>query len=74
MGGGEHHSLAVLDDGSVWTWGRNDEGELGAEIPSEENAAKAKFAREPMRVQALDKVKVEECVVGPTFNFVIAGN
>ena len=32
MGGGEHHSVAVLEDGSVWTWGRNDEGELGSDI------------------------------------------
>jgi len=23
------HSLSALDDGSVWAWGRNDEGELG---------------------------------------------
>ena len=29
MNGGEHHSIAVLEDGSVWAWGRNDEGELG---------------------------------------------
>jgi alpha-tubulin suppressor-like RCC1 family protein len=36
---GERHSLALLDDGTVWGWGRNDYGELGEEpkigIPSE---------------------------------------
>jgi signal peptidase I len=26
---GEVHSCAVLDDGSVWCWGRNDKGQLG---------------------------------------------
>ncbi len=27
--GGEGHSLALLDDGTVWAWGRNDFGQLG---------------------------------------------
>jgi uncharacterized repeat protein (TIGR01451 family) len=26
---GADHSLAILDDGSVWAWGRNDSGQLG---------------------------------------------
>ncbi|KAK9794903.1 hypothetical protein WJX73_002169 [Symbiochloris irregularis] len=26
---GDYHSLATLADGSVWTWGRNSEGQLG---------------------------------------------
>lgn len=28
-GGGLGHSVAVAEDGSVWTWGRNDQGQLG---------------------------------------------
>lgn len=27
--GGGHHSLALKSDGTVWTWGRNDYGQLG---------------------------------------------
>jgi alpha-tubulin suppressor-like RCC1 family protein len=27
--GGRGHSMALLDDGTVWTWGCNDHGELG---------------------------------------------
>jgi len=24
--GGEHHSVALLEDGTVWTFGKNDDG------------------------------------------------
>lgn len=27
MAGGEHHSIAIADDGRVFCWGRNDEGQ-----------------------------------------------
>lgn len=27
MAGGEHHSIAVTEDGQVYCWGRNDEGQ-----------------------------------------------
>jgi alpha-tubulin suppressor-like RCC1 family protein len=27
--GGDRHVLALLNDGTIWTWGRNDEGQLG---------------------------------------------
>jgi alpha-tubulin suppressor-like RCC1 family protein/uncharacterized protein YkwD len=29
VAGGLDHSLALMDDGSVWAWGRNDSGQLG---------------------------------------------
>ncbi len=29
IAGGEHHSIAVTDDGQVYCWGRNDEGQCG---------------------------------------------
>jgi alpha-tubulin suppressor-like RCC1 family protein len=29
MAGGEHHTIAVSDDGRVFCWGRNDEGQCG---------------------------------------------
>lgn len=27
--GGDHHSIALLDDGTVYGWGRTDDGQLG---------------------------------------------
>ncbi|KAI8054669.1 regulator of chromosome condensation 1/beta-lactamase-inhibitor protein II [Syncephalis plumigaleata] len=27
--GGEHHTVALLENGEVWTWGRGDSGQLG---------------------------------------------
>ena len=27
--GGEHHSMCLTDDGSVFVWGKNDEGQIG---------------------------------------------
>jgi len=29
IAGGDNHSLAVKDDGTVWTWGLNKNGQLG---------------------------------------------
>jgi alpha-tubulin suppressor-like RCC1 family protein len=29
IGGGEHHSVMALSDGTVWSWGANDSGQLG---------------------------------------------
>ena len=29
MAGGEHHSIAVTEEGKVYCWGRNDEGQCG---------------------------------------------
>ena len=29
IGAGAEHSLAVRTDGSVWSWGRNNKGQLG---------------------------------------------
>ena len=29
VGSGRHHSCAILMDGSVWCWGRNDRGQVG---------------------------------------------
>ncbi|MCP5524754.1 MAG: tandem-95 repeat protein [Verrucomicrobiales bacterium] len=29
IGAGGYHTVALLDDGKVWSWGRNDSGELG---------------------------------------------
>ncbi|WP_244224687.1 hypothetical protein [Corallococcus sicarius] len=31
---GEGHSLALLSDGSVWSWGDNSSGQLGHGIPA----------------------------------------
>lgn len=58
--GGEHHSVAVMEDGSVWAWGRNDEGELGVVIGEEgEEKKKARFTGIPRKVEDIAKVKIE---------------
>ncbi|NNF58540.1 MAG: hypothetical protein HKN04_09880 [Rhodothermaceae bacterium] len=33
---GEQHSIAVLDDGTVWTWGLSGNGQLGREVTIED--------------------------------------
>ena len=67
-----------MNDGGVWAWGRNDEGELGIELKKEENIGeneeekrKSKYIRVPTKIAELEKEKMEEVVAGPTFNFVI---
>jgi len=29
IAGGEHHTIAVTEEGKVYCWGRNDEGQVG---------------------------------------------
>ena len=29
VAGGEHHTIALTEEGEVYVWGRNDEGEAG---------------------------------------------
>jgi hypothetical protein len=48
---GEDHSAVVTADGKLWTFGKNDKGQLG--IGSE-----TAFSATPLRVAALDSVKV----------------
>ena len=35
------HSVAVSEDGHLWTWGVNDEGQLGRPIPEDDDEAPA---------------------------------
>ena len=36
---GEYHSLAILDDNSIWAWGKNSEGQLGDGTTTDRNLA-----------------------------------
>ncbi|XP_059457659.1 uncharacterized protein LOC132187381 isoform X1 [Corylus avellana] len=51
---GHYHSLAVTSQGQIWSWGRNNESQLGRGLlaPSRDSW------NEPKRVQGLDKVRV----------------
>lgn len=45
---GDFHSMALRDDGTVWTWGRNEYGQLGDGTTTDRN--------EPVQVVGLDNV------------------
>ncbi|MFL6076449.1 MAG: RCC1 domain-containing protein, partial [Mycobacteriales bacterium] len=47
--GGRGHSMALLDDGTVWTWGCNDHGELGDGTTTERHT--------PVQVTSLQGVR-----------------
>ena len=40
--------MALLDNGEVYSWGRNDEGQLGYEIKEEPKPAESKISEVPM--------------------------
>ena len=54
---GDNHSACVAEDGSVYTWGRNNQGQLGVAGMSDTFL--------PMLVQELD-INACNCVVGDT--------
>ncbi|XP_078443966.1 regulator of chromosome condensation (RCC1) family protein [Wolffia australiana] len=49
---GHYHSLAVTSAGEVWSWGRNDEAQLGRSPPT----SRDKW-HEPRRVEGLESVR-----------------
>lgn len=49
--GGEHHSLMLMDDGSVWGAGRNDDGQLGGLVkPPRESYEEIRVPNSRVRV------------------------
>lgn len=56
-----NHTLAVKDDGTLWTWGRNDSGQLGDGTTTTRTR--------PVKVSTLSGV--EEIAVGPDYSLVI---
>jgi alpha-tubulin suppressor-like RCC1 family protein len=49
IAGGSLHSVALKDDGTVWTWGSNAEGELG-------NGTTVEFSTVPVEVIAINSI------------------
>jgi alpha-tubulin suppressor-like RCC1 family protein len=64
MAAGNWHSLAVLDNGTVWAWGNNDTGQLG-------NAAAPVPSGTPVQVQFPPKTAAPIAVAGG-YNFSLA--
>jgi len=42
---GANHTIALLDDGTVWAWGRNDRGQLGFAPPASDERGDASDGR-----------------------------
>jgi alpha-tubulin suppressor-like RCC1 family protein len=52
VAGGEHHTIAVTDQGRVYCWGRNDEGQCGrGDLFGQFKRAKAQLEYEKMMRQ-----------------------
>lgn len=63
LGAGTQHAVALLADGSVWVWGRNNDNQLGDGSTQDQSR--------PERIEALDGVRVNSIHIGPTHNLVI---
>jgi len=49
--GGDHHSIVLLDNGEVYAWGRNDEGQCGLPNNRQDNGDEKDFSVElPVKV------------------------
>ncbi|MBV1853736.1 RCC1 domain-containing protein [Catellatospora tritici] len=65
---GVDHSLALLDDGTVWAWGGNGHGQLGNGTTSNQPQAT------PIAVTGLTGVKVKAISAGFTFSLAALGD
>lgn len=60
------HTLALLDDGSVWGWGHNDFGQLGDGTRVDRSA--------PVRVVDLDDVPIRSIAAGDNISVALGAN
>jgi len=65
---GEYHTLAVAQDGTLWSWGLNTDGQLGHGITK---AGDFKSHPMPRRVQGLEKKIVIKAAAGGQFSVVL---
>eukprot|EP00455_Lapot_gusevi_P038676 TRINITY_DN4335_c0_g2_i7.p1 TRINITY_DN4335_c0_g2~~TRINITY_DN4335_c0_g2_i7.p1 ORF type:complete len:398 (-),score=58.95 TRINITY_DN4335_c0_g2_i7:40-1233(-) len=57
---GDSHALSLLVDGSVWSWGNNQAGQLGRPTPSQ--APSASPAIVTFKLSPQDEAKAEACI------------
>lgn len=63
--GGEFHTIVLTDNGEVYTWGRNDYGQLGiGETVNSAGATMYLNSRVPQKVNGLDGVKIIKVACG----------
>ncbi|OAE29981.1 hypothetical protein AXG93_669s1310 [Marchantia polymorpha subsp. ruderalis] len=66
---GHYHSLAVTDDGQVWAWGRNAEGQLGRRVGNSREDW-----RRPRRVEGLEDVHIKDVAASGVVSMAIAND
>ncbi|KAG6557741.1 hypothetical protein Mapa_000507 [Marchantia paleacea] len=66
---GHYHSLAVTDDGQIWAWGRNAEGQLGRR----EGNSREDWRR-PRRVEGLEDVQIKDVAASGVVSMAIAND
>jgi alpha-tubulin suppressor-like RCC1 family protein len=64
VGAGYSHSLAVMSDGTLWTWGENGDGQLG----------NGSIADSPLPVQATGLIDVGTCAGGEYHSLALKRN
>jgi alpha-tubulin suppressor-like RCC1 family protein len=61
LGAGSRHSCALLIDGSVWCWGSNLQGTLGAAVSSPSAPVRVRFAGDP-KIMELAVGEAHSCI------------
>jgi regulator of chromosome condensation len=71
--GGDHHSIVLTENGEIYSWGRNDEGQCGLVNNNERNGDEKDFSIErPLRVAKLSKeIGIEKIRCSMNYNYAV---
>lgn len=74
--GGDHHSIVLVENGDLYAWGRNDEGQCGFHNEHKANGDENDYSVEkPTKIKNFTKdISIDKIVCSMNFNYALCTN